>query len=91
LAWNRDLKYDGDLSQVKLVTEIVREYVTINRATRAGEATLIGNGNLLMAYVHVAHNCVIEDSVISNAVALAGHVTLSLSGDWVWWDSLVYW
>jgi len=69
----QDLKYDGDL-QVKLVTEIAFEYV-INRATRAGEATLIGNGNLLMAYVHVAHNCVIEDSVvISNAVALAGHI-----------------
>jgi UDP-N-acetylglucosamine acyltransferase len=72
----QDLKYDGDLSQVKIGDgNRIREYVTINRATRAGEATLIGNGNLLMAYVHVAHNCVIEDSVvISNAVALAGHV-----------------
>lgn len=72
----QDLKYDGGLSLVKIGDgNRIREYVTINRATRTGEATLIGNGNLLMAYVHVAHNCVIEDSVlISNAVALAGHV-----------------
>lgn len=72
----QDLKYDGSLSQLKIGDgNRIREYVTVNRATRAGEATLIGNGNLLMAYVHVAHNCVIEDSVvIANAVALAGHV-----------------
>lgn len=72
----QDLKYDGSKSQVKIGDENrIREYVTVNRATRAGETTLIGNGNLLMAYVHVAHNCVIEDSVvIANAVALAGHV-----------------
>jgi len=69
----QDLKYDGSKTQVKLVTATDSEYVTVNRATRAGEATLIGNGNLLMAYVHVA--LVIEDSVvIANAVALAGHV-----------------
>ena len=72
----QDLKYDGARTQVKIGDDNrIREYVTINRATRAGEATLIGNGNLLMAYVHVAHNCVIENSVvIANAVALAGHV-----------------
>jgi len=72
----QDLKYDGSLSQVIIGDgNRIREYVTINRATHAGEATLIGNNNLLMAYAHVAHNCVIEDSVvISNAVALAGHV-----------------
>lgn len=72
----QDLKYDGSLSEVKIGDgNRIREYVTINRATRAGEATHIGNSNLLMAYVHVAHNCVIEDCVvIANAVALAGHV-----------------
>jgi UDP-N-acetylglucosamine acyltransferase len=49
--------------------------VTLNRATAADEATVIGNDNLLMAYVHVAHNCEIEDEVvIANNVALAGHV-----------------
>ena len=72
----QDLKYDGGLSLVKIGDgNRIREYVTINRATRAGEATIIGNNNLLMAYVHVAHNCTIEDSVvIANTVSLAGHV-----------------
>ncbi|CAD5981157.1 Acyl-[acyl-carrier-protein]--UDP-N-acetylglucosamine O-acyltransferase [Planktothrix tepida] len=72
----QDLKYDGSLSLVKIGDDnLIREYVTINRATNGGEATIIGNQNLLMAYVHVAHNCVIEDQVvIANSVALAGHV-----------------
>src|SRR4028119_1117641 len=72
----QDLKYDGSKTQVTIGDgNRIREYVTINRATRAGEATLIGNGNLLMAYVHVAHNCAIEDSVvIANGLAMAGHV-----------------
>ncbi|PPS44287.1 acyl-ACP--UDP-N-acetylglucosamine O-acyltransferase [Chroococcidiopsis sp. TS-821] len=72
----QDLKYKGAVSYVKIGdNNRIREYVTINRATGAGEATIIGNNNLLMAYVHVAHNCVIGDSVvIANAVAMAGHV-----------------
>ncbi|OKH27733.1 acyl-ACP--UDP-N-acetylglucosamine O-acyltransferase [Chroogloeocystis siderophila] len=72
----QDLKYKGAVSYVKIGNNNrIREYVTINRATGAGEATLIGNNNLLMAYAHVAHNCVIGDSVvIANAVAMAGHV-----------------
>lgn len=72
----QDLKYDGSPSWVRIGDRnTIREYVTINRATHAGEATIIGNDNLLMAYVHVAHNCVIEDSVIiANSVSLAGHV-----------------
>jgi len=74
----QDLKYDGSVSQVIIGDDNrIREYVTINRATGAGEATYIGNSNLLMAYVHVAHNCVIGDHVvITNSVALAGHVTI---------------
>jgi UDP-N-acetylglucosamine acyltransferase len=72
----QDLKYNGAPSRVKIGNDNrIREYVTINRATQAGETTEIGNGNLLMAYVHVAHNCAIEDQVvISNSVSLAGHV-----------------
>lgn len=72
----QDLKYSGEYSWVKIGNDnSIREYVTINKATGAGEETRIGNGNLLMAYVHVGHNCVIEDSVIiANSVALAGHV-----------------
>jgi UDP-N-acetylglucosamine acyltransferase len=72
----QDLKYDGSATLVKIGDDnCIREYVTINRATGAGEATLIGDRNLLMAYVHVGHNCVIGDRVIiANGVALAGHV-----------------
>ncbi|MBD1837461.1 MULTISPECIES: acyl-ACP--UDP-N-acetylglucosamine O-acyltransferase [unclassified Coleofasciculus] len=74
----QDLKYDGAKTWVKIGDgNRIREYVTINRATGEGEATVIGNGNLLMAYVHVAHNCAIADKVIiSNAVSLAGHVQI---------------
>lgn len=74
----QDLKYDGGRTWVKIGDgNRIREYVTINRATRTGESTIIGNDNLLMAYVHVGHNCVIEDSVvISNGVALAGHIRI---------------
>jgi UDP-N-acetylglucosamine acyltransferase len=72
----QDLKYQGASSRVKIGDyNQIREYVTINRATGADEVTLIGNHNLLMAYVHVAHNCVLEDNIIiANSVALAGHV-----------------
>jgi UDP-N-acetylglucosamine acyltransferase len=72
----QDLKYAGELSWVKIGNDnSIREYVTINRATGAGEATEVGDGNLLMASVHVGHNCILEDSVIiANSVALAGHV-----------------
>ena len=74
----QDLKYNGALSQVQIGDDnSIREYVTINRATYDGEVTRIGHGNLLMAYVHVAHNCTIGNrTVIANAVALAGHVTI---------------
>lgn len=72
----QDRKYTGEPSGVKIGdNNRIREYVTINRATGAGEATVIGDGNLLMAYVHVGHNCVIENSVIiANSTAIAGHV-----------------
>ena len=74
----QDLKYDGSVSLVKIGNDNrIREYVTVNRATHAGEATLIGDNNLLMAYVHVAHNCVVGNQVIiANAVSLAGHVEI---------------
>ncbi|MFS8904737.1 acyl-ACP--UDP-N-acetylglucosamine O-acyltransferase [Synechococcus sp. O70.2] len=72
----QDLKYNGAPSQLVIGRgNLIREFVTINRATNEGEATIIGDYNLLMAYVHVAHNCVIENQVvITNAVSLAGHI-----------------
>ncbi len=73
---SQDLKYDGSMSRVVIGNDnLIREYVTINRATNAGAATIVGDHNLFMAYSHVAHNCVVEDNVIiANSVALAGHV-----------------
>lgn len=72
----QDLKYDGSTALVRIGDgNVIREYVTIHRATFADEATVIGDNNLLMAYVHVGHNCVLEDHIIiSNAVSLSGHV-----------------
>lgn len=72
----QDLKYRGDESWVEIGNNnLIREYVTINRATAVGEVTRIGNSTLLMAYTHVAHNCTIEDeAIVANNVALAGHV-----------------
>lgn len=53
----------------------IREGVTIHRSSRAGGATTVGSGCFLMAYVHVAHDCVVEDgAILANNVALAGHV-----------------
>ncbi len=73
---SQDKKYDGTESLVKIGNDNrIREYVTINCATYADEITLIGNGNLIMAYTHIAHNCVIENNVIiTNAVSLGGDV-----------------
>ena len=52
-----------------------REAVTIHRATRAGQATRIGDRNFLMAYSHVAHDCVLGDqNIFANTATLAGHV-----------------
>ncbi len=72
----QDLKYKGAPSGLKIGNNnTIRECVTINRATAEDEITQIGDGNLLMAYVHVAHNCILEDGIIiANNVALAGHV-----------------
>jgi len=74
----QDLKYKGARSLVEVGdSNTVREFVTINRATGEGETTVVGNNNLLMAYVHLAHNCVIGNNVIlANAVNLAGYVRI---------------
>ena len=74
----QDLKFDGSVSYCVLGDRnTVREHVTINRATGEGEATRIGNDNLFMAYVHVAHDCVVGNGcVLANGVTLAGHVAI---------------
>ena len=75
----QDLKYAGDPTGVAIGDDnIIRECVTINRATRGEELTLIGSGNLLMAYSHLGHNCEIGNRiVIANSVAVAGHVVIA--------------
>jgi UDP-N-acetylglucosamine acyltransferase len=74
----QDLKYDGERTYLKIGDRtIVREFATLNRATGKNEATVIGSDTLIMAYAHVAHNCIIGDHVvIVNAVSLAGHVEI---------------
>jgi UDP-N-acetylglucosamine acyltransferase len=72
----QDKKYCGEESYVTIGDHTqIREFVTINRATGEGEETRIGSDCLLLAYSHVAHNCVVGNEVVlSNAVMLAGHV-----------------
>ncbi len=75
----QDLKYRGETTALEIGPEnTFREFVTINRGTQGGGGTTrIGRGNLFMAYVHVAHDCVIGDGTIfANAATLAGHVTV---------------
>jgi UDP-N-acetylglucosamine acyltransferase len=73
----QDLKYRGEPTRVVIGNHnMIREYVTINRATIHDiGVTMIGDNNLLMAYCHVAHNCKLGDHVVmANAANLAGHV-----------------
>ena len=72
----QDLKYRGEDSSVEIGNNnVFREYCTVHLATGDNESTRIGNDSLVMAYVHIAHNCHIHnDVVIANAVNLAGHV-----------------
>ncbi|MCL5036665.1 MAG: acyl-ACP--UDP-N-acetylglucosamine O-acyltransferase [Chloroflexi bacterium] len=74
----QDLKYKGEMTFVRIGSgNIFREYVTVHRAAGEGETTSIGDNNLLMAYVHVAHNCNLGNKlIIANSVGLSGHVTI---------------
>ena len=77
----QDLKFEGETARLEVGDRTtIREYATLNRGTRASGRTVIGSDCLLMAYVHVAHDCHLGDRVIlSNAVNMGGHVTI---GDW---------
>jgi UDP-N-acetylglucosamine acyltransferase len=75
----QDLKYKGEKTGVKIGdNNIIREYTTIHRASVGGDGTtIIGDNNFLMAYVHVAHDCKIGNSVtMANVATLAGHVLI---------------
>ena len=72
----QDVKFRGERSHLIIGDDnLIREGVTIHRATGEDQSTRIGSGNFLMVGVHVAHNCVIGDHcVFANAAALAGHI-----------------
>jgi len=78
----QDLTYKGELTRLEIGDHNeIREFVTINRGTTKGAGlTKIGDSNLIMAYVHVAHDCHVGNHIImANAATLGGHVTV---GDW---------
>ena len=74
----QDLKFEGEDTLAIIGDDnIIREYVTINRGTKASGVTRVGNGNLIMAYVHIAHDCVVGNHcILSNNTTLAGHITM---------------
>ena len=74
----QDLKFNGEDSVVEIGNNTtIRECATINRGTSVTGKTIIGKHCLIMAYSHIAHDCLIGNNcVIANSVALAGHVTI---------------
>jgi UDP-N-acetylglucosamine acyltransferase len=79
---SQDLKYHGERAETRIGSRNkIREFVTIHRGTEGGGlVTHIGDDNLLMAYVHVAHDAqVANHTVLANGVTLGGHVAV---GDW---------
>ncbi|MFP4289462.1 MAG: acyl-ACP--UDP-N-acetylglucosamine O-acyltransferase [Bacteroidota bacterium] len=74
----QDLKYAGEETTVEIGNDTtIREFVTINRGTKANYKTEIGQNCLLMAYVHVAHDCIVGNNcILANAATLAGHITI---------------
>jgi UDP-N-acetylglucosamine acyltransferase len=73
----QDLKYKGEDTELIIGdNNQIREYVSIHRGTVTGNGiTTIGSRNLLMGYVHIAHDCIVGNSaVLANAATLAGHV-----------------
>jgi len=78
----QDLKFGGEKTRLIIgENTTIREYAMLNRGTAESGQTIIGKNCLLMAYSHVAHDCVLGDNVImANSVNLAGHIGI---GDYV--------
>jgi UDP-N-acetylglucosamine acyltransferase len=74
----QDLKYKGEKSLLSIGNNnIIREYCTLNPGTEDGGVTSVGDGNLFMAYSHIAHDCKVgSNCVFANNATLAGHVTV---------------
>jgi len=78
----QDLKFKNEDTLTVIGNNVtIREHVTVNRGTKDKMQTTVGSNTLLMAYSHIAHDCVIgKNVIIANAVNMAGHVTI---GDFV--------
>lgn len=74
----QDRKYQGEESYLKLGNgNLIREYVTLHRASGEGNSTLVGDNNMIMAYSHAGHNVQIGSNIqIANGVQLAGHAVI---------------
>ncbi len=74
----QDRKFKGEKSYLIVgKNNIIRECVTIHRAAGVGEETRIGDDNLIMAYVHIGHNCTVGSGItMANMVGVSGHVTV---------------
>lgn len=74
----QDKKYKGGVSYIRIgERNKIREYVTVNPGTDDGTETVIGNDNLVMAYAHIAHDCVLGNFItLANNGTLAGHVVI---------------
>ncbi|MCK4608906.1 MAG: acyl-ACP--UDP-N-acetylglucosamine O-acyltransferase [Gammaproteobacteria bacterium] len=75
----QDLSYSGEDTLLEIGdNNVIREFCTFNRGTvKGGGVTRIGNNNLLMAYVHIAHDCILANNIIfANNASLAGHVVI---------------
>ncbi len=72
----QDMKFEGEITTVEIGDNTtIREYVTINKGTKAHDRTVVGKDCLIMSYVHIAHDCVVKDRVILGSYAgLAGEV-----------------
>lgn len=72
----QDLKYKGEETWTIIGDNcVLREFVTIHRGTASKGKTIVGSNNLIMAYCHVAHDCILHNNIImSNATQLAGEV-----------------
>ncbi len=74
----QDVKFAGERSGLVIGDDnLIRESVTIHRASGEGEVTRVGSRNFLMIGVHIAHNCEVgDDNIFANGAALAGHITV---------------
>ncbi|MCF7858965.1 MAG: acyl-ACP--UDP-N-acetylglucosamine O-acyltransferase [Candidatus Cloacimonetes bacterium] len=73
---SQDLKYNGEPTQLIIGNgNTFREFCTVNKSATMDEPTRLGDNSLLMAYSHIAHNCILGNNlIIANAVNLAGHI-----------------